>query len=425
MPHIEHGGQRIPLGPADLTIGAFDGATVRLPGSDPSARAVLSVGPDGRGVVRRGAPEAVVLVNNVRLGVEPSPLMHGDKLELAGVVVAYGDDHQAGSTQFVSASEMAEVVRAARASAARRRPTMATGGRVVSLVDGREYLVGEAGVSFGREVGNEIVIASNDVSRRHATISPAEHGYILTDASTNGLFVNGERVAHSVLLARADVIKIGPEEFRFYADVAPAAPPTPAPASEPAPDPAPAATAAPARQALATLVIINEGPMKGTQFALRAALTNIGRGEHNDVSVLDESVSDSHAKILKRNDAWWLVDQGSTNGTYLAGRRIQGEVELVGAPDVRFGGVKMTFRPAVDPAAAEAKGTRAVTALSVDAAKRLAKAAPRATATTPAPQTAPPTAGKKSGCAALFILLVSSAAVAVSSGAAFVLAVLR
>ena len=78
-----------------------------------------------------------------------------------------------------------------------------------------------------------------------------------------------------------------------------------------------------------------------------------------------------------------------------------------------------------DPAAAEAKGTRAVTALSVDAAKRLAKAAPRATATTPAPQTAPPTAGKKSGCAALFILLVSIAAVAVSSGAAFVLAVLR
>ena len=67
-----------------------------------------------------------------------------DSLEVGadlGVVVAYGDDHQAGSTQFVSASEMAEVVRAARASAARRRPTMATGGRVVSLVDGREYLV--------------------------------------------------------------------------------------------------------------------------------------------------------------------------------------------------------------------------------------------------------------------------------------------
>ncbi len=494
MPYIEHGDQQFPLGSADLTIGAFDGAAVRLPGADPLARAVVSVGPDGRGVIRRGAPEAVVLVNNVRLGVEPSPLMHGDKVEIGGATLGYGDDQKGGSTQFVSAADIADAVKATKAGAP-RKPTTATGGRLVSLVDGREYPVSDAGVTFGREVGNEIVVASNDVSRRHATIKPAENGYVLTDTSTNGVYVNGTKLDKSAVLGRGDVIKIGPEEFRFYADVAKAAPaapvapvapvaveptappaipemkldlieiespiaaatpmPTPAmapqphvpapvevtaPAVTPTPGPvvpapapvaaAPAPAAPAARPSLATLEIINEGPMKGIKFDLHAALTNIGRGEHNDISVADESVSDSHAKILKRDGAWWLVDQGSTNGTYLAGRRIAGEVELVGAPDVRFGGVKMTFRPAADASAADTKGTRAIAALNIDATKRMPKASPRSTAATPAPvadssSSLPTAAPKKKGCAAVFVLFLSIAAAAVTSVAALVLSVIR
>jgi hypothetical protein len=37
---------------------------------------------------------------------------------------------------------------------------------------------------------------------------------------------------------------------------------------------------------------------------------------------------------------------GSTNGTYLNGVRINGEARLGTGADVRFGGVKMIFRPA-------------------------------------------------------------------------------
>ena len=36
----------------------------------------------------------------------------------------------------------------------------------------------------------------------------------------------------------------------------------------------------------------------------------------------------------------------STNGTYAGGSRVTGERRLEGAPDVRFGGVKLRFMPA-------------------------------------------------------------------------------
>ena len=74
--------------------------------------------------------------------------------------------------------------------------------------------------------GCEIVVPSTEVSRRHALIAPGEGGYVVHDLSTNGVLVNGERVAKTRVLGRGDVIRIGEEEFRFYADVAPPSPAT-------------------------------------------------------------------------------------------------------------------------------------------------------------------------------------------------------
>ena len=184
MPYLQFRDQRVTLTPADQAVGAFDGAALRLPGDDPTARAVVRIAADGTGTIARGAPNAVVLVNGVQLGAEPSPLLHGDKVELGGQQLHYGDDAKGGSTQFISAATLAEKVRSA--ASAPKKPTSATGGRLVSLVDGREYTVHDAGVTFGREIGNDIVVASSEVSRRHAQIAPDESGYVLTDLSTNG-----------------------------------------------------------------------------------------------------------------------------------------------------------------------------------------------------------------------------------------------
>lgn len=449
MPYLQLNDQQFPLPVGDATVGAFDGATVRLPSGDANVRAVVTVAAKGV-VIKRGTPDALVLVNGVQLGLEPSPLLHGDKVEIAGHTLRLADDSKEGSTAFVSAADVAALVAASKASSP-KKPTTATGGRLVSLVDGREYTVSEKGVTLGREVGNDVVLASSEVSRKHASIAPAANGYVLTDHSTNGVWVNGNRISGTQLLGRGDVIKMGTEEFRFYADVAkpvpaaaadaagavtapavaepvaaePAPPPAapsvpvaaaavaaaaPAPAPVAAPEPAPVARAW--RAPLATLEIKAEGPLKGMKFELHAALTNIGRGEHNDIAIRDESISDSHAKLQKRADGWWVVDQGSTNGTYVGGRRVQGEQMIEGAPDLRFGGIKMTFRPAT--VAPEAGGsTRAIAAVDVEALRR--GAAAKSSAAKPAAagkQISIPAAEtpKKSGCGAVIAIFLTLAA---------------
>jgi pSer/pThr/pTyr-binding forkhead associated (FHA) protein len=157
---------------------------------------------------------------------------------------------------------------------------------------------------------------------------------------------------------------------------------------------------------MATLEVINEGPMKRTKFEIHTPLTNVGRGPHNDVSLQDESVSDSHAKILKRDGSWWLVDQGSTNGSYIGGRRVQGEQQITGAPDVRFGSIKMMFRSTPVAAEDEGKGTRAIAAFGVDAAKKAAEKK-RATQAAALPELAQLPAEKKKGCMAMIAFLVT------------------
>jgi pSer/pThr/pTyr-binding forkhead associated (FHA) protein len=132
-----------------------------------------------------------------------------------------------------------------------------------------------------------------------------------------------------------------------------------APLSTAPPQAAP--TSAP-RPPLATLEIINEGVMKGVRFEIRAPLVHVGRGAHNDISIADESVSDGHAKIQKRDAGWIVDDMGSTNGTYVAGQRVQEERQLSGVVDVRFGGVKMLFRPARE-LDEDAGGTRVIVGL--------------------------------------------------------------
>ena len=522
MPYLQFRDQRVTLTSSDQSVGAFDGAVLRIPGDNPAARAIIRISADGTGVITRGTAEAIVLVNGVQLGAEPSPLLHGDKVELGGQQLHYGDDAKGGSTQFISAATLAEKVK--NLSSSPKKPTSATGGRLVSLVDGREYVVHDAGVTFGREIGNDIVVASSEVSRRHAQIAPAESGYMLTDLSTNGVLVNGVRVSERQLLGRGDVLNIGGEEFRFYADKAkesaagapppvPAATAAPAPAAAPppappAPPPAPPApiiiestmdsasqreipdstaetirpgdkppasvedfglapatvptpaipvapvSAAPpvappappvavppaevtvpkmptvpltprapiveestlptpsAREPLATLEVINEGAMKGRMFKVFTPLSNVGRGAHNDVAIVDDSISDSHAKILRKDGNWFVVDQGSTNGTYVGGRRVQGEQMLVGAPDVRFGNVKLTFRPAAGAQDA-AGGTRAIAGISVEQAKRMSTHAKAPAPVSPKVSDKPivipdmQLPEKKKGCAAVIAFVIA------------------
>ncbi|MFL5574864.1 MAG: FHA domain-containing protein [Gemmatimonadaceae bacterium] len=374
MPYIELDDKQFPLRVGEACRIGGSAAEIPLPGAEASSTEAVLDCLDGEQVfIRRASDAGEVRVNGIRLGAEPTPLMHGDKIAVGRSELLFGDDRSAGNTQFVPAyTGGAHRVGGDGAGELRLpvRPTAATGGRLVSLVDGREYVVPDGGLTIGRDAGSDVVVASTEVSRRHASLAPAEGGYVLRDASTNGLFVNAERVDGARLLGRGDVVRVGNEEFRFSAD-APAAETAAAPPRDTEVGGGPPSSEAPsladtvarpafadARPVLATLEIINQGVLRGRRFELRTQLAHVGRGAHNDVALADESVSQTHAKLQKREASWYVVDMASTNGTYVAGTRIHGEHALVGATDVRFGGVKMRFLPA--GAAEDAASTRAI-----------------------------------------------------------------
>jgi pSer/pThr/pTyr-binding forkhead associated (FHA) protein len=159
--------------------------------------------------------------------------------------------------------------------------------------------------------------------------------------------------------------------------------------------PVPPSRASSQRPVLATLSVTSEGADKGKRFDVIGPLTNIGRGEHNDFVLASESVSDSHAKLQKREGGWVLVDVNSTNGTFLGGRRINGEQSVKGAPDLRFGDVRVLFRPGEEKVD-EGKSTRVIPHTTAEEARKLAAArrsvegAPKPAATTPPPKPVAP-----------------------------------
>jgi len=416
--------KQFPLSATTTRIGAGAEADIVLP-TDASVgvQAVIERTGEHALAIRRAAPQSEVRVNGVLLGPEPTPLMHGDKVEVAGVELRFADESKRGATQYMSLEAIPQEGGARRTGAA--RATLATGGRLVSLVDGKEYTVSEKGLVIGRDAGSDVVVPRNEVSRRHAEVAPTDSGYVVRDMSSNGVYVNGERVQGSQRLARADVIRVGGEEFRFYADVEN---PTPASSSQAtgeevvlrADTPAPSlantlfnqrAVGGDPRPLLATLEVLNEGPSKGVRYPIRTALAHVGRGTNSDVRLTDESVSEIHAKIQRRGDGWYAVDMNSTNGTWVDGSRVTGERRLDGAPDIRFGGVKLRFIPAgMSEEALSALASRATPATERQRGAA-ATADPRQTAT--APQ-----GGTSKLLWALLALLVAAAAFFVLRGRA-------
>lgn len=363
--------KQFPLSEDIVRIGAGADADVVLPtDAAQGVMAVIERTGEHAVAIRRAAPQAEVRVNGVLLGAEPTPLMHGDKVEVAGLELRFADESKRGATQYTSVEAIPPTEGARRTGDP--RPVRPSGGRLVSLVDGKEYAVPEDGLVIGRDAGCDVVVPRNEVSRRHAELAPTEDGYVVRDMSSNGVYVNGERIQGSHRLARADVIRVGGEEFRFYADVLHPTPASPSPTTKEGvvlrsdlPAPSLADTLFNQRavevplEPLAVLEVLNEGPSKGIRYAIRTPLAQVGRGPNNDVRLSDESVSEIHAKLQRRDDGWHLVDMNSTNGTYVGGSRVTGERRLEGVPDVRFGGVKLRFIPAgVTPNEAEARPAR-------------------------------------------------------------------
>jgi two-component system cell cycle response regulator len=82
---------------------------------------------------------------------------------------------------------------------------------------GAHLPLGGGEVTLGRDVGCDLVLDAEDVSRRHARVRAAGAGHEVEDlGSTNGTFVGGVQVA-SRALAAGDLIRLGSVVVKYLA----------------------------------------------------------------------------------------------------------------------------------------------------------------------------------------------------------------
>ena len=81
-------------------------------------------------------------------------------------------------------------------------------------------------------------------------------------------------------------------------------------------------------------------PPEGSTVAL-GPINSIGRNVNNTIFVEDDFVSASHAMLTFRGRSWFVEDQGSTNGTYVNGHRIDRPVALSFGDEITIGRVRM------------------------------------------------------------------------------------
>jgi pSer/pThr/pTyr-binding forkhead associated (FHA) protein len=86
-------------------------------------------------------------------------------------------------------------------------------------VRGQSKILSNKAFSIGRDKSNQLIIADEKVSRHHAIVTfENEQAYIKDTNSTNGTYLNGERIdsGKKVRLENGDKIKVGTTVIIFY-----------------------------------------------------------------------------------------------------------------------------------------------------------------------------------------------------------------
>lgn len=81
----------------------------------------------------------------------------------------------------------------------------------------------------------------------------------------------------------------------------------------------------------------------GKRLVVGPAGVTVGRSRQCDVTLDDPNVSRTHAEIRPRGGSWVLTDLGSTNGSRLNGRRLDGSEVLKPGDEIDLGTSRIRF----------------------------------------------------------------------------------
>lgn len=245
--------------------------------------------------------------------------------------------------------------------------------RVVTEAGAATVPAGEQFV-IGRARTADYVIADSRVSRRHLLIEQDGGGWSVRDISSNGTWVDGQRMPE-VVDVRGEVrfrlgTPSGPEvvvmpefpEGRGYDEpeydpgydmqtmlpgssgYSPPRPTAPTRGTRPAPhQPGPGGPSGPgggryhdASPPLTGMTSLDQQHERRTAYRLRPGTMSLGRARDNDIVITDLLASRRHAEIYVGRGGLQIADLDSANGVFVNGRRInradvgQGDVIAIG-----------------------------------------------------------------------------------------------
>lgn len=382
QPVMRAGDDRCALGPGIHGLGgrAPDAIKLGVLESQPRA-AVVTVTDEGKTLLQRTTAAVMVRLDGETIGIAAVELWNGATIEFGECRLTF----ETGSVPSTHARRLsAERTTSATTTAGSRPLALVSAGSgnggelhaspaahgapsaaLVVVRSGARHPLPARRVYIGRDESCDVIVRGNSVSRRHVSIAPVNGGFLLRDESVNGTMVNGVRVVGTYLLGDGDVVRVQDEELRIELD-----------SSAPKPQVreeqttrldlahiAPGVTEERAREMAnraptASLEIVR-GPFAGACFQVERAVCSIGRGEENDVRIRDDTVSLTHATLLRKRGAWFVVDLRSMNGTYVDGSRVAGERELCPGARLRLGAVELAFRAIDCESATPAEAPRA------------------------------------------------------------------
>src|SRR5258708_18325897 len=91
------------------------------------------------------------------------------------------------------------------------------------------------------------------------------------------------------------------------------------------------------------LVALGSSPPR--EYSLDKTTIAIGTHPANDVVLDDTTVSRRHATITRKAGGFELTDLGSTNGTFVNGRRLSAPIALKPRHQIKFCAVRVNFDP--------------------------------------------------------------------------------
>jgi pSer/pThr/pTyr-binding forkhead associated (FHA) protein len=250
------------------------------------------------------------------------------------------------------------------------------------------------GLTVGRSAECGLRLTEGSPSRQHARlIVEGDQLWVEDLGSTNGTFVNGERIAARTLLNNGDALRFDVEEYSYSAGAVdvdktvlrqPATPVTPPPPPVVAATPTPAqqlppgwtegtgqaaganktvfqspqelaekrSGAAAAAPVLAqslnnvpALVVVSAAASR--RLELRVTVEDkqewsIGSDAARELCLPTSGVSALHARIVREGERWKIIDQVSANGTYVNGKRCT--MSFLNSGDrLAFGPVECSF----------------------------------------------------------------------------------